>query len=274
LKSSYLDTSSTNFVFFNHVELPLLMDVILFPFRLLYKIYFALYFAISLLLFYPIFKLLLHKKEWFPLAFKLMKFYGRLWLVCTGIFLKIKGKKNIIKNEPFIICANHSSFIDIPCLYSLFDDYFVFTGKQEIEKWPLFCIFYTSGMNVLVDRGNKQKVFKGFKKMMKVVDEGLPLVIFPEGTVSKTAPNLSEFKTGAVSLAIKKQIPILPITFTTNWKRLQRKGFFRGKAGPGFSKVIIHPLISTIGINKNETNTLQTKLQGIINAPLIEKYSV
>ena len=250
------------------------MDVILFPFRLLYKIYFALYFALSLVLFYPFFKLFLSKKEWFPLAFKLMKFYGRLWLFCTGISLKIKGKENIIKNQPFIICANHSSFIDIPCLYALFDEYFVFTGKQEIEKWPLFCIFYTSGMNVLVDRTNNQTVLKGFKQMMKVIDEGHPLVIFPEGTVSKIAPKLSEFKTGAISLAIKKQIPILPITFTTNWKRLQRKGLFRGKASPGVSKVIIHPLISTVGKTKNEPIILQTKLRNIINAPLIEKYNI
>jgi 1-acyl-sn-glycerol-3-phosphate acyltransferase len=250
------------------------MDVILFPFRLLYKIYFALYFAISLILFYPFFRLLLHKKSWFPSAFKLMKIYGKLWLFCTGIFLRIKGKNNIIKNQPFIICANHSSFIDIPCLYALFDEYFVFTGKQEIEKWPLFSIFYTSGMNILVDRKNKQKVLKGFKKMIQVIDENLPLVIFPEGTVSKTAPKLSEFKTGAVSLAIKKQIPILPITFTTNWKRLEGRGFFSGKASPGFSNVIIHPLISTIGITKNETDTLQAELKQVINAPLLKKYNV
>lgn len=216
----------------------------------------------------------MYKKEWFPAAFKLMRVYAKLWLFFTGIFMIVKGKENIIKNQPFIICSNHSSFIDIPCLYSLFDEYFVFTGKQEIEKWPLFCVFYTSGMNILVDRKNKQKVLIGFKKMIQVIDQGLPLVIFPEGTISKLAPELCEFKPGPVSLAIKKQIPILPITFTTNWERLQRSGFFKGKAGPGLSTAIIHPPISTIGKTKDDTVELLATLNRIINTPLFEKYEV
>lgn len=203
-----------------------------------------------------------------------MRFYSKLWLFCTGIYLNVKGKENIIKNQPFLICSNHSSFVDIPCIYAVFNNYFVFTGKKEIERWPLFNIFYTSGMNILVDRDNKQGALKGFKEMMKVIDEGYPLVIFPEGTISKNAPELTEFKKGAIKLAIQKQIPILPITFTTNFKRLQRKGFWKGKAGPGVAEVIIHPPIITVGINKNDADTLQTQLRTIINTPLHEKYGV
>jgi 1-acyl-sn-glycerol-3-phosphate acyltransferase len=148
----------------------------------------------------------------------------------------------------------------------------VFTGKKEVEKWPLFHIFYTSGMNILVDRHNKMGLIKSFKRMMEVVDEGHPLVILPEGTISRVAPRLSEFKPGSVSLAITKQIPILPITFTTNWIRLQRKGLLKGKASPGISEAIIHPLISTTGLTKADADELQLKLHDIINSPLREKY--
>lgn len=188
--------------------------------------------------------------------------------------MKIKGRENILSDQPYLICSNHSSYIDTPCLYSIFDKYFVFTGKKEIENWPLFHIFYTSGMNILVDRFNKMGMLKGFKKMIEEIDEGHPIVILPEGTISKTAPKLSEFKPGSVSLAIHKQIPILPITFTTNWKRLQRKGLFKGKASPGISEVIIHSLISTKGLTKNDMDALQIKLRDIINSPLHEKYGV
>jgi len=203
-----------------------------------------------------------------------MRLYGKMFLFCAGIFLNIKGRENIIEDQPFLICSNHSSFLDIPCLYSIFDKYFVFTGKKEIENWPLFHIFYTSGMNILVDRYNKMGLLKAYKRMMEVIDEGHPLVILPEGTISKIAPGLSEFKTGSVSLAIQKQIPILPITFTTNWIRLQRKGFLKGNASPGISEVIIHSLISTSGLTKNDSDTLQLKLRSIINLPLQEKYGV
>lgn len=249
-------------------------SIITFPFRFIYKIYFLASFVILLVLFYPIFRFLLSKKERWPTAFELMKFNAKLLLFCGGIILKIKGKENIIKDQPFLISSNHSSFIDIPCLYSMFEQYFVFTGKKEVEKWPLFHIFYTSGMNILVDRHNKMGLIKAFKRMMEVVDEGHPLVILPEGTISKVAPKLTEFKSGSVSLAINKQIPILPITFTTNWIRLQRKGFLHGKASPGISEAIIHPLISTIGLTKDDTDALELKLREIINSPLHEKYGV
>lgn len=203
-----------------------------------------------------------------------MKFYAKAWLFCTGIRLNIKGREHIITDQPFLICANHSSFIDIPCIYSMFDQYFVFTGKQEIEKWPLFHIFYTSGMNILVDRHNKIGAMKAFKRMMSVLEEGYPLVVLPEGTISKEAPKLTEFKTGAVALAIQKQVPIIPITFTTNWKRLQRKGLWEGNASPGIAEVIIHPPIVTAGLTKQDADMLQTTLRNTINLPLHELYGV
>lgn len=249
-------------------------SIILFPFRFIYKIYFLICFVVLLILFYLPFRFLLAKKERYPKAFELMKFNAKLLLFLGGIRLKIKGKENIIKDRPFLICSNHSSFLDIPCLYSMIKNYFVFTGKKEVEKWPLFHIFYTSGMNILVDRKNKMGLIKAFKRMMEVIDEGHPLVILPEGTISIVAPKLTEFKPGSVSLAINKQIPILPITFTTNWIRLQRKGFLHGKAGPGISEAIIHPPISTTGLTKNDTDALQLKLREVINSPLREKYGV
>ncbi|RUT78349.1 lysophospholipid acyltransferase family protein [Ancylomarina longa] len=248
------------------------MNILLFPFRILYKLYFLIYFIFTLVLFYPIFKYLLSRKERFPTAFKVIKVYAKVWLYGSGIFIRIKGKENIITNQPFLICSNHSSFIDPATLYAIFDQYFVFTGKKEIEKWPLFHIFYTSGMNILVDRHNRLGALKSFKKMMEVIDNGHPLVILPEGTIPKDAPKLGEFKAGAVSIAIQMGIPILPITQTTNWKRLQRGSLFKGNASPGVAEVIIHPLIPTTGLTRQDTKTLQGRLYDVINKPLQEKY--
>lgn len=250
------------------------MNYILFPFKLIYKIYFLLYFVLTLVLFYPLFHFLLAKEERFPTAFKVIRLYAKIWLYGSGIYLRVKGRENIIRDQPFLICSNHTSFLDPAPLYAIFDQYFVFTGKQEIEKWPLFHIFYTSGMNILVDRHNRIGALKSFKKMMDVVKEGHPLVILPEGTIPPHAPQLGEFKSGAVSIAIQMGIPILPVTQTTNWKRLQRSSLFKGNASPGVAEVVIHPLIPTAGLTKKDTEDLQAKLKEVINQPLHEKYGV
>lgn len=250
------------------------MDVVLSPIKFLYKVYIMLYVALALILFYPIFKYLLSHKDRFSKAFSVIKVYARSWLLFTGVYVRVIGKENILKDQPFIITANHSSFLDPACLYAIYDDYFVFTGKQEIEKWPLFHIFYTSGMNILVDRHSRMGVLKSFKRMMDVIDQGTPIVILPEGTISKDAPKLAEFKTGAVSIAIQKQVPLQPITFTTNWKRLERKGWFTGKASPGVVEAIVHPAIPTKGLTKADAEDLNQKLKEVINKPLNDKYGV
>jgi len=250
------------------------MKYFLFPFKLIYKIYFLLYFVLTLVLFYPLFKFFLSKKERFPRAFKIIRVYARVWLYGSGIYLRVKGKENILRDQPFLICSNHTSFLDPAPLYAIFDQHFVFTGKKEIEKWPLFHIFYTSGMNILVDRHNRLGALKSFKAMVDVVKEGHPLVILPEGTIPPHAPKLGEFKSGAVSIAIQMGIPILPVTQTTNWKRLQRASLFKGNACPGVAEVVIHPPISTEGYTKKDADALQAKLHEVINQPLQEKYGV
>jgi len=216
----------------------------------------------------------LSREERFPKAFKLMRIYAFLWQTFVFVPVRIKGKENIPADGPFLICANHSSFMDIPVTYTVFPRYFIFTGKKEIERWPLFHIFYTSGMNILVDRHNPKGDFKAFKRMMEVIDKGNPLVVFPEGTISKRAPKLTSFKEGAFIIAQKKNVPIVPVTFMNNWKRLERKGFWKGLCGPGFSDVIIHPVINTDMFTKEQVKELKEQVKNTISKPLYQKYRV
>lgn len=248
------------------------MDLLLFPFRLCYKVYYFIVFCTSLILFYPILYFLLANPKRFHFAFRFIRFYAFLLLLLAGVILIVKGKEHIPKNRPFIICSNHSSFLDPFCFYLIFKNYFVFVGKKEIEKWPLFHIFYTSGMNILIDRSSSSGALIGFKRMIKELDQKNPIVIFPEGTRSKISPRMEVFKTGAFAIAIQKQVPILPISFIDNWKRLQTGGFLKGKAGPGIARVIIHKPLSTSEISKKQTEELQQKIHHLIEQPILKIY--
>ena len=244
------------------------MQYFFLPFRVIYKIYYLVFFVLSLIILFPILYYFLSDSKRFPEAFTVMRIHAAILLFFAGARLKVKGSDNIPPNGAYIICPNHTSFLDIFCIYSIFSHYFVFIGKKEIENWPLFHIFYTSGMNILVDRHNKTGSIKALRKMSQEIDKGNPLVIFPEGTISKKAPKLAPFKSGAFSIAIQKQVPILPVTFITNWKRLQRSGIWKGKAGPGIAEVIIHKPINTTGLHKENIDQLQSKVEAIIEGPL------
>lgn len=245
-----------------------IIQYVLWPFQVIFKIYYLLIFVLSLIISYPVIYYLLFVSKNFQKAFGVMRIHAFILLLFAGVRLKVKGLANIPLDGAYIICPNHSSFLDIFCIYTLFPKYFVFTGKKEIEKWPLFHIYYTSGMNILVDR-HKTGDVRALKKMLAEIDKGIPLVIFPEGTISKQAPILAPFKSGAFALAIQKQIPIIPVTFVTNWKLLERKGVWKGKAGPGIAEVVIHKAIMTSGLNKVNIDQLQMQVQRIINGPLL-----
>ena len=245
-----------------------MLNIVLFPFRFLYKIYFAIWFSVLLIVLYPVFKIIFLNEKRFKYAFTLMRAFAKILMFVSGVWIKVENREKFSVKGPYLICANHSSFLDIPVIYAVFPTYFTFVGKKEIEKWPLFRIFYTSGMNILVDRHNQRGDIKAFRSMIKVIDKGDPLFIFPEGTITKNAPKMGEFKSGAVSIALKKKIPILPITFVSNWKRLERKGIFKGKAGPGNSKVIVHDFISPEEMKDMSPAELIAKLKTIIGEPI------
>lgn len=189
-----------------------------------------------------------------------MRFHASFLLLLMMIKIKPKTPVPTLPDGPFLICPNHSSFMDIPCLYKLFPDYFTFIGKNEIKKWPLFRIFYTSGMNILVDRSSTASKIKTLKRMTHEIEIGNSLCVFPEGTISKKAPEMNEFKKGAFAIAIKKQVPVLPVVFTSNYKRMQRSGFLSGKASPGIADVQILEPVRTTGLEMDDLENLEKKI--------------
>ena len=249
------------------------MNYLLTPFRIAYKFYYFIYVGLALIITYPFFYFLLSDPKRFPYAFKMMRWFSIAWQAFALVPVRVKGRENILSHGSFIICANHTSYMDIPVTYCVFKKYFVFVAKREVESWPLFKIFFTSKINITVDRESGSGSIEAFKQMMEEIDKGHPLAIYPEGTISRLAPEMLDFKPGAFSIAIRKQIPILPVTFVTNWRRLQRNKKWTARAGPGVSEVIIHKPVNTVGLSKKDSDALSLKVKNTIYAPLKERYA-
>lgn len=247
------------------------MYYILQPFRVLWKVFFLAYFIVSLTVLYPFFNYLFSDKKRFPKAFKLMRGWAFTLITVPGIWMQIERRADLPKG-PFIICPNHSSYLDIITMYRVFKKYFVFMGKMELNSWPMFNIFFTKGMNISVDRGNSSQALKAIERAKTELKLGHSVVIFPEGTIPSNAPKMKSLKSGAFLLAMETGYPIVPVTFTTNWKRLQAGAALRVKGGPGPSKVIIHaPLFPKDYAEKGAVQMKQDTFE-IINKPLIELY--
>lgn len=245
---------------------PGLADLLLLPFRMLYKLWFGLVFFGTLALLYPAFRWLLRTPASYPKAFRLMRVWARClsWLVGTPLLVQRRAP---LPPPPYVICFNHGSYLDIIQAYNLLPDYFLFMGKHELLRWPLFNIFF-KGMNIAVDRKSKIGAARALVAASRALRAGECVALFPEGTIPASAPRMKKFKDGAFKLAIEHQVPIVPVTFRNNWRLFGEPLLLWVPAGPGIAKAVQHPHIDTTGMDMNDIDTLRHRVFAEIDSAL------
>jgi 1-acyl-sn-glycerol-3-phosphate acyltransferase len=239
------------------------------PFRMLYKLWFLLVFFVSILILYPFFKYLLAKRARYPQAFKLMRAWAGFlqWSMLAPVKVE---KRAELPDPPYIVCANHSSYLDIVQMYNVIPDYFLFLGKHTLRKWPLFRMFFKD-MNIAVNRLNRVEAARSLERSAQALREGTCISIFPEGTIPPSAPRLGPFKAGAFKLAIDEQVPIVPVVFLENWRIFgdpDKPHYNRGR--PGIARTVIQPWVSTKGLTTEDMVDLQHRVFDLIEEALVE----
>lgn len=255
----------------NSLRKPVFRWLFLIP-RLLYKLWFALVFVLSLVVLYIPFRILLRKPSGYPAAFKLMRAWAGFIALFSMVPLRIQWEHRL-PPPPYIVCLNHGSYLDIIQTFNLLPEYFLFMGKQELLEWPLFNIFFKD-MHIAVNRDNGMEAARALLKAGQALDRGISVSIFPEGTIPKEAPQMLPFKDGAFRLAIKKQVPVVPITFINNWKLWGDPEDFWSRARPGIARVIVHEAITTEGLDSADVDNLRHRVFVAMEAPLKKEYPV
>ena len=238
------------------------------PLRLLYKLWFGITFLLSLLILLVPFKILLSRKEWYVRAFHLKRWWAKIQQFILLVPIRVK-REAPLPEPPYVICSNHSSYLDIIHMYNVIPHFFLFMGKQELRKWPLLGMFFKD-MNITVDRKNHMGAGRAFRRAAKALDHGTGVAIFPEGTIPPFTPRMKAFKDGAFKLALEKQVPIVPITFLDHWRLLGEPGDLLGRSRPGISRAIVHPPIHTKGLTEADLVDLRQRVYKIIEAPLLK----
>ncbi|HVZ96477.1 MAG TPA: 1-acyl-sn-glycerol-3-phosphate acyltransferase [Chitinophagaceae bacterium] len=137
------------------------------------------------------------------------KIWMRIFFFLTGCRLKVKGKNNFKKGNHYIVICNHNSLMDIPVTTPFIPGANKTIAKIDMAKIPLFGLIYKTG-SVLVDRKDKNSRQKSLAAMKEVLDMGLHMCIYPEGTRNKTGRPLGEFHGGAFRLAFETKSDIIP----------------------------------------------------------------
>ncbi len=114
------------------------------------------------------------------------------------------------EEEGFVIAANHSSFLDIPALLAGLERRVYFVAKQELFSIPIFGQAMAAACAVALKRDSAREAMATLAQVGQMVAEGECVVIFPEGTRSRTGEMLP-FKAGAFSVATGPGSMVVPV---------------------------------------------------------------
>ena len=151
-----------------------------------------------------------------PNGYKYLYWVARnIWspFVLFGMGFRIKRLNTIPHdNKSIILVANHSSYIDIMLMFRMRKRPFVFVGKKEIEKIPIFGYLYKRSA-ITVDRSSFKSRSKVYERAKEVIRDGYSICVFPERDYLDETILLNQFKIGAFKMAVEHKLPILPIVF-------------------------------------------------------------
>lgn len=232
-------------------------------FSVLWRTWFYLWMLLVILLLSPLLLATIWSDSTYPSFYKIARLWAKLTFYGMGMSYHKEASYPLEKGKSYMFIANHSSMMDILMMLLLVkENPFVFVGKKELAKLPIFGFFYKKTC-ILVDRKDSKSRYQVFQSAQKKLNSGLSICIFPEGGVPDDRHIvLDSFKDGAFRLAIDHQIPVVPIAlgylkyyFPFQW----------GLGKPGKVPVVILPPISTQGMKQDHKKEVKEQAyQGIL----------
>jgi 1-acyl-sn-glycerol-3-phosphate acyltransferase len=153
---------------------------------------------------------------------QLSRLWMGLFMLLSGIRFKVKGKEVFDGLENAIVVCNHNSLLDIPVSFPFLPRANKTIAKKSFSYIPLFGWIYSYG-TVLVDRKSNKSRQESYEQMKHVLNHGLDMLIYPEGTRNTTTAPLKSFYDGAFRLAFDTQKPIVPVVLLNTKKMLPSK---------------------------------------------------
>jgi 1-acyl-sn-glycerol-3-phosphate acyltransferase len=127
----------------------------------------------------------------------------------VGVRVRVKGIERIPKSV-CLFAANHTSAADAPAVVSAIPRRIAVLLKESLFRWPIVGQAFRAAHFIPVNRAARDSAIASVEKATEAMKAGQSFLIYPEGTRSPDG-RLQEFKKGAVVLAIKAGVPIVPM---------------------------------------------------------------
>ena len=171
----------------------------------------------------------------------LFRSYLHFGWIFSNISVKVYGKENQFKDRPYTIYGNHKSNWDVVFAYVKSRGFTTALGKKSLFQ-NKYMIYLGDGFQALpIDRENDREAIKSILKAIKNINEyKLNYIIFPEGGVkSRETEEMVNLRAGAYKVAVKANVPIVPLCILGSSKLIHKKWYQHAKIELHYLKPIM-----------------------------------
>jgi 1-acyl-sn-glycerol-3-phosphate acyltransferase len=191
---------------------------------------------------------------------RIAQVWARLCIWISGSKLTVRGAENLRKYPVAVYASNHTSYMDTPVIFTALPFQFRILAKKEL--WPIAFIgwYLDRSGQIPIDTANPRASLSSLGVGVKALRSGMPLFVFPEGGRTFDGA-LRPFLSGAAYLAIRAQVPLVPIALSGVYDLLpiHTHHFY-----PGELTLSVGEPIETTGMTTHQMGELTEQLRSAV----------
>jgi 1-acyl-sn-glycerol-3-phosphate acyltransferase len=196
---------------------------------------------------------------------RIAQIWARLCLGCSGCRLTVRGAENLRRHPVAVYASNHTSYMDTPVIFSALPFQFRILARKEL--WPIAFIgwYLDRSGQIPIDTTNPRSMVSSLGVGIKALRSGMPLFVFPEGGRTSDG-ELRPFLSGAAYLAIRAQVPLVPIALSGVYDLLpiHTHHFY-----PGNLTLSVGEPIETKGMTVRQAEALTARLRNTVESLIL-----
>jgi 1-acyl-sn-glycerol-3-phosphate acyltransferase len=182
----------------------------------------------------------------------------------AGIRVEVAERARLADIRNTVLAANHLSHLDPPAIYLGLGVRLVALAKREVFDIPLFSTILRRAGFLSIQRGDRQDASDAVAKMTAALEDGACVMVFPEGTRSRTG-ELGPFKKGTFVAALEAKSRIFPLAVEGTRELMPRHGY---ALRPGRVRITILDPVDAGRYSYAERDSLVAEVRGRIAAAL------
>jgi 1-acyl-sn-glycerol-3-phosphate acyltransferase len=167
-----------------------------------------------------------------------------------------------------VYACNHLSYYDTPVLFARLPFQFRILAKAPLWKIPFIGWYLQRSGQVPIDQSSARAGVQSLARGVATLKHGMPLVIFPEGGRAATG-ELQPLAAGAAWMAIKAQVPLVPLTLVGTYELLPIHVY---ALRPRPLKLVVGEPIPTTGMTTRDAEALTERLKAVIHAAYVAEH--